>query len=613
MTWTSETPSAPEALTTIGNQITAELNSAATTLRTASAAARAASLFALQQEEAAATLANLAIQTAIRTINGLLDTLLDSTGVYVLPIPLPKLGLAKYFPTDTPPQYSQSLLARPSAEGQQLISAPTNALAERLPGAARETLEQNPVWQQFINPSSMMLGGNPYILKTISEALYDRRDVNRPRLTGTAYWGYMLSVAGASDVTALMNTALYFSRLIRSLGNSNTVSPDAGLSDIVPENVTATLSGRGGFAVIQWDPIAVSRTLRSYDDSTVTITKYAVIRAKGLQARTARGTEELFTGNAKELTQGQRGLFDAVVLKVADYDSVTTRYVDESDLEENTAYYYFVAFATKIVPAISPVLDVNNEPLPDQAITQAIGFNRLSSAAEFRKPSPRENPQLLNVNRLGTAPDWMKCAGAIGMVPPLNRFIGQLQEFLNGLASRASNLSTVNSQYIAFLNRQVALYESRATEISQKIQNLTRYFDPGQLQAGLHTTFRTGSGATPELVADVAIALGESNDPDWPPFTQGDEFVTGFMALAVAPNAAAIDPVIELLKLLFAPTADADPVLQGIESINTDLAAAEANLIAQITGGSGLPAAPANTFNQDLTPRAPGQGDSTCD
>ncbi len=613
MTWTSETPSAPESLTTIGNQIATQLNVAATTLQTASAAARAASLFALQQEEATATLANIAIQTAINTVNGLLDTLLDATGVYVLPIPLPKIGLAKYLPVDTPPQYSQALLARPSEEGQRLITAPTNTVAEQLPGTAREDLEQNPIWQQFVNPASVMLGGNPYILKTISEALYDRRDVNRPRLNQTAYWGYMLSIAGASDVTSIMNTAIYFSRLIRSLGNANTVSPDGGLADIIPENVTATLSGRGGFAVIQWDPIAVSRTLRSYDGSTVTITKYAVIRAKGLQARTARGTEELFTGNAKELTEEQRGLFDAVVLKVADYDGVTTRYVDESALEENTAYYYFVAFATKIVPAISPVLDVNNEPLPDQAITQALGFNRLSSAAEFRKPSPRENPQLLNVNRLGTAPDWMKCAGAIGMVPPLNRFVGQLQEFLNGLAARATNLSSVNSQYIAFLNRQVSLYESKANEISQKIQNLTRYFDPGQLQAGLHTTFRTGNGAVPSLVADVAIALGESNDPNWPPFTQGDEFVAGFMALAVAPNAAAIDPVIELLKLLFAPTAGADPVLQGIESVNTQLATAEANLIAQITGGSGLPAVPANTFNQDLTARAPGQGDSTCD
>lgn len=613
MAWTSETPSAPPELVAIGNAITAQLNAAATGLRAAAATARAASVFALQQEQLAANAANLVVQTAISTVNSLIDTLLDDTGVYVLPIPLPKIGAAKYLPLGAPTRNPDGLLGGDNAGAEQLNRSPTNAVAGQLNTADRAALEDNPVWQQFINPSTMVLGGNAYLVQTITAALYDSRDLNRPRPNGAAQWGYMLSVAGASDLTSIMNTAMYFTRLIRALGNSNTVTPDGGLGDVVPENVTASLSGRGGFAVVQWDPIPISRALNSYDGATIVIKKYAVIRAKGLQARTVRSTDELFTGNAKELTGGQTGLYESLVLKVADYDGVTTRYVDESTLEEGETYYYFVAFSTDIEPLIPPILDVNGDPVPGQSLTQSLGFSRLSSAAEFRKPSRRENSQLLNTSRMGVAPDWIKCAGALAAVPPLNQFVGSLQEFLNDLASKVRNVSALNDQYVQFLLRQVAIYESRAEEISQKIANLTRYFDPGSLQAGLHTTFRTGSGSAPALVADVAKALNETNDPDWPPFTQGDEFVAGIMVVAVAPNPAAINTVIELLKLLFAPGLSQDPVLQGIEAVNTTLAEAEAQLVAQITGGGSLPASISNTFNTDMTPRTPGQGDSTCD
>jgi hypothetical protein len=83
--------------------------------------------------------------------------------------------------------------------------------------------------------------------------------------------------------------------------------------------------------------------------------------------------------------------------------------------------------------------------------------------------------------------------------------------------------------------------------------------------------------------------------------------------LALGPDPAPVLAAFELLKALLTPSDNQDPALQGILSINTRLAAVETDLVNQITGGTNAVPNPPVTFNTNMTPRAAGQGDATCD
>ena len=610
MTWVSVSPQAPEGLTQAAQAVAESLGVLQTALQVVKVEAQATALLVTSTESAAVTAANAAIQGVISTVNSAIDAVLDDTGLFLLPIPLPKIGRARLSPfggIDDNQGFGKG-----NDEGSNLIEYPVNNILARASESERAVFESNELLQQILSPPDMILGGNAHVLKTISEALFDAGDANRPRFGSTATFGYALFLAGSSNVSDLLSVASYFDRLIGGSVSSNHVGSSRGMSHVVPQGVRVSPSGRNNFAIIEWDLVSASVALGSYDSATVYVNKYAVIRSTDLRARGARSVQDLFP--TSELTEGLTGVYGAKVLKVAAYDGVVTRYVDSETLNPATTYYYHVALSTRVDPSIMPVPDqsgvLSEEAAAGQAEPQVIGFGPLSSAVQFRKPARRDD---YGGRGLSKAPDFIRTPSVVALVPPLNGIIDYIQTYLTSLGSRIQNAATRNQQLIDFLDSEIRRYGLIIDQINAKLTQLQSFFATPSFPAGIYGTLRSGTGSATSFIADIAAALADDSDENAPPFRSGDEFTTGVLMLAVGPNPAPVLAAFDLLKALLTPSTNADPALAGIRSINTQLAAVETDLVNRITGGTNAVENASVTFNANMTPRAAGAGDATCD
>jgi hypothetical protein len=496
------------------------------------------------------------------------------------------------------------------AASTNIIEYPVNNVIAGGSAADQATLRDSTLLEQILRPESGSVGGNAYFLKTVAESIFDRGDHNKPVFSSGSYWAYSVMIAGAGDASSILDAARFFQGLIGGSGDANQVSPGRGLSDLVPRGVRATPSGQGGFAVVSWDLVPVTSILRSYDQSQVVADKYAIIRSTGLDAKTATHVTDLFS--TRELTEGLNGRSGAKVLAVKEYDGVVTRYLDESPVERGVTYYYHVAFSTKVNPSLAPI----NAATPDdadlpgggEAQTEEVGFNLLSSAVTFQKPVTRAG---YGGAGTGQAPDWMRTPSVAAMVPSLERLIDKIQEYLRKFGNTVNNVSTQNDQFIRYLNNAVSRLAREAADLQGKISGINSAF--GAPASGVYGTFRYGSGGVSSVLADMTRAFEDNADPNQPPFLDDQSYVTGVVILATGPDPAPILAFWNLLQLLLAPVSNTDPALLGIQSINTQLATVEADLVSQITGGTNNPLNPSVTFNEDMTPRGAGEGDSTCD
>lgn len=608
--WRSINPKAPEGLTEAMRAVAESVSVLRTALQLVKVEAQATALLATSTESAAVTAANTAIQGVIRGVNGLLDTVLDDAGLFLLPIPLPKLGSARLSPfmgIDKEQGFGNG-----NEEGSNLVEYPINNILAKATDSERAIFQESPLLQQIVAPVDLITGGNAHVLRTISSALFDQGDANRPRFSANETFAYALFVAGSSNASDLLGVAAYFDRLIGGMVNANHVSSSRGIGNMVPEGVRVTPSGRTNYAIVEWNLVPASTVLGSYDGAKLIINKYAIIRSTDLRARGARTVLDLFT--TAELTEGLTGVYGAKVLKVGNYDGVVTRYVDSETLDPKVTYYYHVAFSTRVLPTL-PAIPDSSSPLSagaanGQAVPQAIGFGPLSSAVQFQRPIRRDQ---YNGRGLSRAPDFIRTPSVVSLVPALDGVVDYLQSYLASLGSRAQNTATRNQQLIAFLDREINRYGLIADQINAKLAQLQTFFTVPNFAAGIYGTLRSGSGSATSFIADVSSALAGGGDPNAPPFRNGDEFTTGVLMLALGPDPAPVLAAFELLKALLTPSDNQDPALQGILSINTRLAAVETDLVNQITGGTNAVPNPPVTFNSNMTPRAAGQGDATCD
>lgn len=609
MAWVAVTPKVPTEVAALGTSVVSTLNTLKSALEVVRLQTEVTNALVLASETKAVALLNTAIDSVLQAVNTTLDTLLDDAGLYVLSIPIPKKGLARLVADATTNGYNET------AEGSSQLASnyiefPITNIVSQGPEETQNRLKESKLINQILNPPDLLLGGNSYFVRTIMESMFDARDVNRPRFENSSYWAYAVMMAGASDLSSILQAAGFFDRLTGGQENANKLGTSRSVMNLVPAGVTVTASARNGSAIVSWDLVPASRTLRSFDHSKIIATKYAIIRSKDLRARTAQRVTDLFS--TRELTEGLEGSYGAKVLAVKPYDGITTRFVDETVLEENQTYYYHVAFYTRVEPSLPPlILDPTTggtQPVNPEAQPYDFGFDLLSTAQEFRRPSRRED---YSRNALGTAPDWTRTPSIASLIPPLNRFLGQLQEYLNTLRSTATNAASQNDQILQFLNAEIARYTNRANEIERQIGLITSIFQAPS--AGLYATLRTGSGPASTFLADVTQAFEDDSDAARPVFDNGDEFVTGIILLTVGPDPTRIAKAFSLLQQFFTSTSTEDPALTGINSINTQLAEIETALINQITGGTNSPGVSSVTFNADMTVRAPGQGDASCD
>jgi hypothetical protein len=597
----------PDPIPSLGEAtalITSSLQALRNSLEALKLATQILSVNAEVPDTAIATLNNI-LRGTLAQVNGLITNALTTSGLYVLPIPLPKKGLARLL----------NIRPQVAPQNPNVNNVPLENIYTRAKAANAAVLRASYTLQQIFDPNVLLLGGNAYFLKTLSESLFDRGDPMRPTFSQNSAWLYSIFIAGASDVTAILNMGAYLDRLLGLGTTANSSSTVRGLNNFVPSNVQVRPSEQGEFAVVQWNHIPSSTLLDSYDNSSLVAKRWAVIRATDPRIRTARLVSDVF--NTRVLTQGLRGNYGAQVLYDQDYDGIITRFVDNTALEPGVTYYYAVAFAADIEPVWSPQSNVHRY-IPNVAqgtvgtyyiqppATQALNFNRLSDWIEYQRPSRREDFQR---NGISQAPDWIRTP-SVGMIPAVTRVIDRIQEALNQASSVSENATERANRYVEFLQREIDRLGTRIDGLNSGVAELQSVFNVPN--AGIAWTVRTGTGDVGDFLTSVVSAFENQEDPGRPPFDNGDEFVVGVVILGVVPDVTALAALSTLFTQLFG-NGETDPTFAGIQSVQTQLTQIENQLLVElgespefITENQSL------TFNEDMTPRAPGEGDSSC-
>jgi hypothetical protein len=544
---------------------------------------------------------NQAIRSAIAAITGILDQLLGSSAVYLLPVSIPKKGLYQL----------GRIINNSSNEGSNIIEFPANSVTARGTPAENAALKKSAIWTQLLNPTDLFTGGNAYFVKSVSESLFDPEDQNRPKFETNHNWAYATGVIGASDVTSIIQLLGFLQSLVDGGRGGVGISGDVG--DLVPTGVRVRPSGRQGAVIVEWDLVPLLKRLDSYDQSTIEPLTYAIIRSTSLESRTARRVLDLFP--TKDITEGMTGIYGAEVLAVKTYDGVVTQYLDTSTHEVGVTYYYHVAFSTQIRPPSEGARESFIQTLHGRSreaaqLAQAptvLGYDALSSPGVYRKTARNVEDWVGS----GKDPTWIKTPSIGGIIPPLGNFIDLIEAYLGKFTSTLGNITQGNTELINLLNREIARYAALATTIQQRVRQIASVF--ATPNAGIYCTVRFGNGNATSFLANLVGAFDELEDPKRPPFDTGDEFVAGFVLLAAGPSLAPIEAAYNLFKALFDPDNTVNPILEGIQSVNTELRTLEASLLLDIEGGTLKGDVDLITFNEDMTTRKTGEGDSTCD
>lgn len=546
-----------------------EVADAATTLSESLAAAREAVraarlVVATQTALASATaagatdLGTAALEGLVTAARAAVDALLDDVGAYVLAVPLPKKGLAYALP---------EAMSAPS-------SAPAGALASAL---GRETASL-PVWQRAFAPEALFVGGNAHFLKTVAEATTDAGDGDRPSFGRDSYWGYVALVGGSTDVGAATTLATYAVQLFGSSRRAADVPATRGDADLVASGLAVRPGPRGGAVALEWQPVDE----RALDDGWRAVpVNYAVIRSERPEAMTARSVLDLFA--SVDLREGLTGRHGARVLKVARYNPVVHRYVDEDTLTPNQAYYYHVAVKTRLDGPGG-----RREERPYALISTAVRY----------RPALREAPP----GRHGTPPDWWRSPSVVRIIPAFGRLIDRVNAAIDSASAAVTRVTGVSQASLAALDRLIAKLDRLIGEIDAVVGQIqAAYTTPS---ANIHVTLRTGKGNVTNMIGDLAQALADTSDSERPDFDTGDEYVCGAMVVVAAPSEDAFLRAWALIELLFGPADAEDPVVAGVRSVEDEIARAAVVLTTE---------EPSRTFNEDMSPRPPGQGDASCE
>lgn len=599
MTWVKFQPTLPPEVLTIAQSLSAGLNTVKEGLSIVQTTAQTTQALIGSADSLRVNTVNAAIQAAVSAVQLLLNSFLDSAGMHVLLVPLPKKGLV-------------TVIARPDTPdeaGSNYVQFPESAILQSVSTALASVIRNSPSYSSIFTSTGTSLGGNSYLVKTITESLFDTGDRNRPKFEDGSFWAYTFAVAGATDVTSMLSGATFLDQLFQRPVGTNALNTTRSIVDLVPRNIRVNPSGRGTMPVIEWDHVPPSVNLQSYDGSTVVATQYAVIRSTEFEARTATEVLDLFP--TVNLTEGLTGGYGAKVLAVANYDGTLRRFIDTSELQADQSYYYHVAFKTR-VDSLSAAADSGDDRPRNPAgveytPTLERPFHLLSSCVEWRKPS---NARTLTNGTLSRAPDWYRTPSLPSIIPGVDGFVDLVTEELNSLTQVSSGVASRSQQYIEMLSNQVTQIQAKVDAIQGFISRLQAIYS--NVGGGVYATIRSGKGGLGSFLGDVISSIDDVQDENRPPFDVGDEYVVAAIVLMVGPDASRIQRGYELMSALFGSPAP-NAALAGIESVPTALAEVEQALIDEIRGGGTSSPTNSVAFTTGMVPRPVGEPDASCE
>lgn len=573
--WAGFSIKTPDAVGRAARAMTGGLPAVRAALETLRVQARLLTALATDPTKPSVAAANAILKALLSAIRGVLTSLLDDTGVYMLVIPLPKKGLAAL------------LSAPPPEDATNQVRFPTGGIL----GPVRSSR----VYRQLLNPETLFTGGNAHYFKTIAESLYDKGDTNRPAFDRSENWAYCAVIAGAEDV----GSALTLARALDQIFGPDPRSPtDRGAARLVPSGFTGALSPRGYRPLLRWNPVPVTRVLENLGNVTVTVTRYMIVSATDWQFTNTSNLDAVFTGT---LAEGLTGRYGAKILAIKPYDGLTTQWTGSEEIPAGESRYYTVCFETRY----------NANVLSDEdEESRNLGFSEYATPVAIERPRNGQRTATVDSKR----PDWRRSPSVATLFPAVNNVVDRVLTYLDAIERGSQTFTDVNDQYLTFLNKQIDRFEAKARELSTVTDQLTRLAEASRALGGAQVRIAKGTGNAQSMLSDL-LGSFEENDSlplafQPPPYVAGTEFTCGVFLLGLGPDVTAF---IDLFNSLFGGD-DEDPVLEGIRSIPTLLAAVELEALAFFDPPPVENPESANSegFGTDMTPRADGT-DAGCD
>lgn len=491
------------------------------------------------------SVSQLAINTAIGTIQSAIEGITEDTGVYVLLVP-PRSRVI--IPGEVKAALSQSLAITPTPEGLN-----TQAMF------AGETMsaEQATILRNLFSAT----GGNAGFVRSVIESFDDLGDANRPILAETDAVAGMYLVAGAPNIAALVPFTNGMSSLL-SPGKPTALDAPA---IPCPQNLKAKVVS-GGAVRLQWayqPPLVEIPALGTF----AKVTEVAVIRSTSVKMLSASTPQELF--GSSSLSAGTKtGDELTEVVAVVPYDEAAPEsvYLDESDHEPSTGYYYAVSFHVKLG---------TSKELSEGGGTD-LNFPRLSNVVKvYFSQEDHGTPRSI----AGTPPDWYRTPRTIDLFPAMGNLMNQVAALTAQLGDTTTGYSDLLKENVKVIEQQIKGYTDLATKLTAASSAISA-FSSINLGTVSSRSF-SGVGGVDFIKKDIVEAFGDTNDPARPPY-DGEEFVSGVVILATTPDAKTL-----LETLLGSLSSGASEIAKALEKIDVALEAIEEAI-----------------FHEDMTPHA---------
>ena len=453
-----------------------------------------------------------AIKSLINAIKDAIESFLEDLGGYLLYVPIRKRLMTNFlgFGDITPNWTSDS----------GLFDQPTSQIKS-----------DDPQLNEFIVNTNRYNGGNAGFFKTVLESLEDEGDIFRPQFDGSNdYVGGLIILMG-TDFDPLG----FLDDIWKLFGLFGDLLPDTTPKIPRPKNLKGRAITRvlgGSFSVLlKWDPVEVP--VVSLEDLGGTFyypERYAVIRVKNdVRALAASSVIDLM--GTRQLSVGDKFNNGAAeVVAEGDLDIITTTYID-SDVSagKNDSFYYAIAWKLK-------------------------AYNRDESIA-VDAGTPLDYWYISNVVRVtpyptlptATPPNWIRTPSVASLFPPFADLLRRFVLELENLADKLLGVGDLIKQYVDFLKSEIARYEALINYVLDEIAKIKALFDLPT--AGIYMRTFKGKGGNIYFTTDLAKSF-LPDYPNVPPFTQGDEYVTG-MILMTGGSLTAVNAFISALEFFF--------------------------------------------------------------
>lgn len=547
MAWkTFELPKVPGGISTAVDGLKTVASTASTALTVVKSLVEALSATATTS----LSVSQIAIQTAVASIEGAVKSLTQDAGVYVLLVP-PRSKVI--IPDAVKAALTASIAVTPTPEGLN-----TQAL---FAGESTNNHEAALLRSMF-----SATGGNAGFVRAVLESFDDTGDANRPMLADTDAVAGMYIVAGATNLASLVPFTNGMSALM-SPGRPTALDAPA---IPCPQNVKAKVVA-GSAVRLQWtfqQPLVEIPALGTF----AKVTEVAIIRSTSVKMLSASTPQELF-GSAT-LSKGMKSgdklteVVDVVSYKGTDLKST---YLDSSEHKPGTGYYYAVSFHVK--------LGTSKELSGDGGTD--LKFPRLSNVVKvYFSQEDHGTPRSIS----GVPPDWYRTPRTIDLFPAMGALLDQVASFAVQVGDTTTGYGDLLKANVKVIEQQIKGYTDLATKLTAASSAISAFtsIDLGTVSARPFS----GTGGVNFVKKDIVKAFGDTTDPNRPPF-DGDEFVSGVVILATTPDAVAL-----LEKILGSVNAGASAIADALAKIDVVLSTIE-------------PAA----FNDDMTvhPAAPVQ------